>query len=365
MFNKLSINILDSQIIGAIIAFILAVFVVPAVSYVAYKFGLVDKPNARKVHKVAIPRIGGAAIWFCTMATFSLLVLLSYYPFSNGLSAILIPGSLMFLLGFTDDIFDLSPKFKLFIQLTIATIAVLLGIKIDFITNPFGGILHLGLFAFPITVLWLVTISNAMNFIDGVDGLAGTVSTLSAITLAIVALLSPVPQPVSALVATILAGSMLGFLLFNYNPAKIFMGDGGALFSGFVLAALSVTGVMKSVALTIFLPVLILLLPIMDITFSVLRRLMLHKSPFIADSEHIHHKLLKAGFSHNRTVVVFVLIAICAGFIATYIVNAQYTFLLTFSILLPLMFVLNRLSKSKLFKKINEEIIIENTVNQE
>ena len=172
----------------------------------------------------------------------------------------------MFLLGLMDDIYNLDAKFKLFIQIAIATLVYLLGVKIDTIFNPFGGAIDLGLFSYPITLLWIVGISNAVNFIDGVDGLAGSVVTVNSITLGLIA------------VAMI--------------PAKIFMGDSGALFSGFLLATLSITGVMKAAALAIILPFVVLAVPIMDITYSSLRRIFKGKSPFVADSEHIHHKLL-------------------------------------------------------------------------
>ena len=266
----------DSQghILGAFISYLLGVFIVPFVIDWSQKEGLVDVPNERKIHKAPISRLGGIAIWLSTMLTFLFLVLLSYYPYGNLLSGILLGGSLMFLLGLIDDIYNLDAKFKLIIQLSIATIVYLLGVKIDTIFNPFGGAIDLGLFSYPITILWIVGISNAVNFIDGVDGLAGSVITVNSVALALVAIAMSPAQPIAALIAFILAGSMLAFLTFNFNPAKIFMGDSGALFSGFLLATLSIAGVMKGATLAILLPFLVLAVPIMDITFSSLRRIM-------------------------------------------------------------------------------------------
>ena len=188
-----------------------------------------------------------------------------------------------------------------------------MGVQIN--NLPFIG--NIGLFSYPITVLWIVGISNAVNFIDGVDGLAGSVITVNAVTLAIIAVAMTPSNPVSALIGFILAGSMLAFLTYNFNPAKIFMGDSGALFSGFLLATISIIGVMKAAAIFILLPFLVLAVPIMDITFSSLRRIFKGQSPFVADSEHIHHKLLHAGFSQKKTVMILTSVAIIAGALAS------------------------------------------------
>ncbi|MBR1907766.1 undecaprenyl/decaprenyl-phosphate alpha-N-acetylglucosaminyl 1-phosphate transferase [bacterium] len=270
-----------------------------------------------------------------------LLVLLSYYPYGSLLSGILLGGSLMFLLGLIDDIYNLNAKFKLFIQIAIATLVYLLGVKIDIIFNPFGGVFELGLLSYPITILWIVGISNAINFIDGVDGLAGSVISVNSITLGIIAVSMIPANPISALIAFILAGSTLAFLTYNYNPAKIFMGDGGALFSGFLLATLSIAGVMKTATLAILLPFVILVVPIMDITFSSLRRIMKGKSPFVADAEHIHHKLLKAGFSQKNTVAILTSVAIVGGAIASYSVGSIKHYLIYIFALVLIMFALS------------------------
>lgn len=316
--NIMIIKLTQAHIIGAFVSYLIGVFIVPFVIDFSQKEGLVDVPNERKIHKNPISRLGGIAIWASTMLTFLCLVLLSYYPYGSLLSGILLGGSLMFLLGLIDDIYNLDAKFKLVIQLSIATIVYLLGIKIDTVFNPFGGTINLEVLSYPITLLWIVGISNAVNFIDGVDGLAGSVITINAITLALIAVSVTPAQPITALIGFILAGSMLAFLTFNFNPAKIFMGDSGALFAGFLLATLSIAGVMKGATLAILLPFMVLAVPIMDITYSSLRRIMKGKSPFVADAEHIHHKLLKAGFSQNSTVAVLTLVAIVGGAIATY-----------------------------------------------
>ena len=313
------IKLTHAHVIGTVIAYLIGVCLVPLVISFSKKEGLVDVPNERKIHTKPISRIGGVAIWASTMLTFLCLVFMSYYPSGNLLSGILLGGSLMFLLGLVDDIYNLDAKFKLFIQLSIATLVYLLGVQID--TVPFIG--NLGIFSYPITLLWIVGISNALNFIDGVDGLAGSVITVNSITLAIIAVAMTPPNHISALIGFILAGSMLAFLTYNFNPAKIFMGDSGALFSGFLLATISITGViMKAATLAILLPFLVLAVPIMDITFSSLRRICKGKSPFVADSEHIHHKLLHAGFSQKKTVMILTSVAIIAGALASLIMGS-------------------------------------------
>ena len=313
------IKLTNAHIIGTVIAYIFGVFLVPLVIAFSKKEGLVDLPNERKIHKIPVSRLGGVAIWTSTMLSFLCLVFMSYYPYGSLLSGILLGSSLMFLLGLVDDVYNLNAKFKLFIQLSIATIVYLLGVKIHSI--PFFGGVDLGFWSYPITLLWIVGISNAVNFIDGVDGLAGSVVTVNSITLAIIAISMTPSNPIAALIGFILAGAMLAFLTYNFNPAKIFMGDSGALFSGFLLATISIVGVMKAATLTLLLPFVVLAVPIMDIVFSSTRRICKGKSPFVADAEHIHHKLLHAGFSQKKTVLILTSVAIIAGAIASLIMG--------------------------------------------
>lgn len=339
------IKLSEAHIIGAIISYLLGVFIVPFVISFSKKQGLVDVPNERKIHKGPISRLGGIAIWSSTMLTFLFLVLLSCYPYGSLLSGILLGSSLMFFLGLIDDVYTLNAKFKLFIQVMIATLVFFLGVRIDSILIPFGADVHLTYsLSYVLTILWIVGISNAVNFIDGIDGLAGSVITVNSITLGIIAVAMIPASPMSALIAFILAGSMLAFLTYNFNPAKIFMGDSGALFSGFLLATLSITGVMKGAALAIILPFVVLAVPIIDITYASLRRISKGKSPFVADSEHIHHKLLKAGFSQNKTVAILTSIAIVAGAIASYSVGSIKHYIIYIVALLLIMFLINLVS---------------------
>lgn len=317
------LQLAEAPIIGTVISFLVAIFMVPAVIYFSQKKGLVDKPGERKIHDHPIPRLGGVAIWASTMLTFLFMIWLSYYPYGSLLSGILLGSSLMFLLGLIDDIYCLDAKFKLFIQLSIATTVYFLGIRIENVYLPGGTAYHLGFLSWFVTTAWIVGISNAVNFIDGIDGLAGSIISISTVTLGLAAASVSSTGMVSPLIAFILAGGMLAFLTYNFNPAKIFMGDSGALFGGFLLATLSITGVMRTQSVAMWVPVLVLAVPIIDITFASFRRILKGKSPFVADAEHIHHKLLKAGFSQNKAVLFLAGISVIFGAISIFLINAS------------------------------------------
>lgn len=338
----------EANIIGAVIAFILGLFIVPLVIVFSEKKGLMDQPNARKIHSHPIPRLGGAAIWVCFILSFLSLIILSYYPQRSLLSGLLLGGSLMFLLGLIDDVYGLGAKFKFTIQITIASIVFFLGVKITSLFLPFIGLIDLHpVISYIFTTAWIVGISNAVNFIDGVDGLAGSVISISSLTLGLIAIALVPSDVVSSLIAFILVGSMLGFLTYNFHPAKIFMGDSGALFAGFLLSVLSVMYQMKSVDIKMYVPLLILAVPILDIVFSSLRRILKGTSPFVADAEHIHHKLLKLGLSQNKAVLVLVGFTVLMGWLATYISATDTTKYFIYAVIISIvMIILNRYAKN-------------------
>lgn len=338
----------EANVIGTVIAFILGLFIVPLVISFSEKKGLLDKPNERKIHSHPIPRLGGVSIWICTILSFFALILLSYYPYRSLLSGLLVGSSLMFLLGLVDDIFGLSAKFKFLIQISIATIVFCLGVKISSIFLPIVGLIDLPLYiSYILTIGWIVGISNSVNFIDGVDGLAGSVITISAVTIGLIALGLTPTDVVISLVGFILAGSMLGFLTYNFNPAKIFMGDSGALFGGFLLATLSVMYSMKTTDFKMYTPLLVLAVPIIDITFSSIRRILKGTSPFVADAEHIHHKLLNFGLSQNQAVFVLVIFSLIMGWLATYIAAYDTTKYFVYAVIISIvMIILNRYAKT-------------------
>ena len=335
----------ESNIIGIVIAFILGLFIVPIVISYSEKKGLMDYPGGRKIHSHPVSRLGGVSIWLCTIIALISVIMVTYYPHRRLLSGLMMGSSLMFLLGLIDDIYGLKAKFKFTIQVAIATIVYCLGVKVTTIYLPILGLVELHpLLSYLGTIGWIVGISNAVNFIDGVDGLAGSVITVSSVTLGLIALVQS--DAVSALIAFILAGAMLGFLAYNFHPAKIFMGDSGALFGGFLLATLSVTYQMKSTDLTMYVPFLVLALPICDIVFSSLRRIFKGISPFEADANHIHHKLLKFGLSQNQAVLLLVCFTVIMGAVASFIVSADTVKYFIYAVILStIMIILNRYAK--------------------
>ncbi len=340
------IKLSQAHVLGTIIAYLLGIFIVPLVIYYSQKMGLVDVPNERKIHHGNISRLGGVAIWVSVMLSFLFLILLSYYPKGQGLSAIIVGGSLMFLMGLVDDIYCLNAKFKLFIQIAIATIVILLGVRIESLYNPFGTNFDLGVLSYPITLLWIVGITNAINFIDGIDGLAGSIVSISALAIGIVSLVLEPTIPINALIAFILTGSMCAFLTFNYNPAKIFMGDSGALYAGFLLATLSITGVVKpSVGVSMYLPIVILAVPLMDVAYSSVRRMLKGKSPFVADAEHIHHKLLHAGYSQDKLVLLLAGFSMICALLSIIVVSTKSKFIIIALSLIGVLIILNIVSK--------------------
>ena len=275
----------------------------PAVKRMAYKIGAVDVPkDGRRMHDHPIPRLGGLAI-----ALAFILVSLLTVELDHQMQGIMLGGIVILVLGVLDDSLTLPALPKFIVQIVAASIVVAHGCAIQFITNPFssevGACFDLGVFAVPVTIIWIVTLTNAVNFIDGLDGLAVGVSGISAGTMLVISLL--VAEPQVAMVMACLLGACIGFIPYNKNPATIFMGDTGSTFLGFILAAMSIQGFFKLYAIISFVvPFLILGVPIFDITFAVLRRLARHQNPMTADREHIHHRLIDMGFSQKQTVAI-------------------------------------------------------------
>jgi UDP-GlcNAc:undecaprenyl-phosphate GlcNAc-1-phosphate transferase len=257
-----------------------------------------DHPSKRRVNTRPIPNTGGIAIFAAFM--------ISYYLFNDhSLSTygIMFGATFIFILGLIDDIFEISPLVKLLGQIGAASILIYYGIQINFITNPLGGMIYLGYFSFPITILWVVGITNTVNLIDGLDGLAAGISIIATITLFAVAMQEY--RLIPAVLAIALAGSLSGFLKYNFHPAEIFMGDSGSMFTGFILAAISATGALKSAAaVTIVVPILALGVPIFDTIFAIVRRLYHNKPIGEADRGHIHHRLMALGWSHRQAVII-------------------------------------------------------------
>ena len=300
---------MDTQIIYSICAVLcaalLAFVLTPIVRVFAIKIRAIDVPtDGRRMHHKPIPRIGGLAIFLAfAVAT------LSFCKPDRDLVTILIGGGTLVLLGMLDDIYRLNAFLKLIVQIIVALFAVSQGITIDFI--GFGGqYIPFGGWSVLITVIWIVGLTNAVNFIDGLDGLACGVSAISSASLFLVMLLSG-SNVAHCTFTAILIGSCVGFLPFNVNPAKIFMGDTGALFLGYTLSILSIVGVFKTdMILAFFIPLSIFGLPLADTSIAIIRRIAHGKSPFEADRGHLHHKLIDMGFGQKQSVRI--LYAVCA-----------------------------------------------------
>lgn len=298
-------------IFAVIIALAIAYLVVPLVEKLAFRLGAVDQPNARKVHEEPMPRMGGLSIYLGFVVVI-LASLLATSGLSRSIMGILIGATIVFIVGAIDDVYRLSAWTKLFAEIVAALIVVLLGVQMQVLTNPFDGVIRLGQMGIPLTMFWIIGVTNAVNLIDGLDGLAAGVSGIAAITIGVVALRSD--QYLVGFMALVLAGAVAGFLPRNFFPARIFMGDSGALFLGFVLACLSVTGLAKSAALiSLFVPVIILGIPIFDTFFAIVRRVNNGMPIFKPDKAHLHHRLMDMGNSHRRTVIIIYIISILLG----------------------------------------------------
>jgi UDP-GlcNAc:undecaprenyl-phosphate GlcNAc-1-phosphate transferase len=308
-----------------LIAFLVSAIVVlwstPVVKTLGLKSGHVDHPNERKVHRQPIVRLGGVSIFASTLI--AVLIVWGLGGF-EGLSAqeqagiwgVAFGSVGFFLIGLADDLFNLSPMSRLAMQVAIAVIAWHIGVKIEFLSMPFDNlVMHIGWLSLPITVIWLVGMANAINWIDGLDGLAAGVSGIAAVVMLVVTLF--MDQPGAALLAAALAGGALGFLRYNFNPAQIFMGDGGSYFMGFTLAGVGVIGLVKTTAVTaVLLPYLILAVPILDMSAVIISRVWQGKSPFLADKRHLHHRLLDAGISQRLTVLFIYALTLWVGSLA-------------------------------------------------
>ncbi|EMT45165.1 glycosyltransferase family 4 protein [Anoxybacillus flavithermus] len=299
------------------LCFVVAVLITPAVKWLAFKVGATDKPNQRKVHQKIMPRLGGLAIFISFIVGYVVL-----QPDSPYATSIVIGATIIVLTGVLDDMYELSPKWKLFGQIAAAIVVIYGGIRIDFINLPFGGHLNFGLLSIPITMLWIIGITNAINLIDGLDGLAAGVSSIALVTIAGMAATMGNTYVFVFAMSLLLLGSTLGFLLYNFHPAKIFMGDTGALFLGYMISVLSLLGFKNVTVFSLIIPILILGVPISDTLFAIVRRIV-NKQPLSApDKSHLHHCLLRLGYSHRQTVLIIYGMAAMFGLAAVLLSKA-------------------------------------------
>jgi UDP-GlcNAc:undecaprenyl-phosphate GlcNAc-1-phosphate transferase len=356
-------------IVSLVFAMVATWVVTPLVIRLAHGLGALDLPGARKIHDQPVPRIGGLAVYLGFLAG---LALAGYLAGTLGDMArvavyrgLTIAATGMLVAGLIDDLWGLSFRWKFAAQIAAASYVWTCGFQIENVTNPLGGTLHLGVWSLPLTVLWIVGITNAVNLIDGLDGLATGTALITTAAVAVIAVTRAEIGTAGACVA--LAGSLVGFLYYNFNPARIFLGDSGSMFLGFVLAVTAVRGSQKgTTAVALIVPLLVLGLPVLDTSLAILRRLNRLRSRgarspnaaryvlrnlhevFLPDRGHIHHRLLEIGLSHRRAVVtlyaVAVAFALCAfglvllhnAWLATVLVGALASSMAGFFVLLYL-----------------------------
>ena len=283
-----------------VIAFIVSYILTPYMAHIGKKQNMLDIPDHRKIHEEAIPNLGGIVIFFGF-----LLSLLFVAQIEGQVKVLLIGGVIILLLGVVDDIANLSPKHKFTIQMIPALIVIIYNSDLvnSFIVNQLRSFDLLGYLLYPILIFWIVGVTNSINLIDGLDGLACGISIVALVTFFILGL--KLNLEALNLISIALAGSMLAFLRFNFHPAKIFLGDSGSTFAGFVLASTGALWALNSkTAFFIFIPVIILALPIFDTLFAIWRRYWGHRPIFQADKGHLHHRLLARGISHKNTVLI-------------------------------------------------------------
>lgn len=282
-----------------ILPLIIVLCVTPLVKKLAFWIGAVDHPDERKVHTNIMPRLGGLAIFIATTIGLFIFTIAEF----DELYWMLLGSLVIVATGIMDDIKPLSAKTKLLAQIAAAMIVVYGGIRIEFINIPLTDeVLYFGQWSWLISIIWIVGITNALNLIDGLDGLAAGVSSIALGTIFIMSLM--MGNIAVATISLILLGSTIGFLFFNFYPAKIFMGDSGSLYLGFFLAALSILGFKNITVISYVFPILILGVPIFDTFFAIIRRYRSGKSIIAPDKKHLHHCLIALGFSHRKTVLI-------------------------------------------------------------
>ncbi|HHG2223292.1 MULTISPECIES: glycosyltransferase family 4 protein [unclassified Synechococcus] len=329
---------LPAALLTFLIAALLTALIVPLVRTIGLRYGLFDPPDSRKQHDIPMVRLGGIGM----VAGFSLALAFTWAlggfgnlaPDRDQLIWTTLAGALCyFVIGLADDLFALPPLPRLAGQVAVAVVVWSEGVRIGAIDLPLGffGLPSLA-FSLPeslsllATVIWLVGITNAINWIDGLDGLAAGVGGIAAVGLLSVSF--SLQQSAAGLLAAALAGACLGFLRHNFNPARIFMGDGGSYFLGFALAAISIVGPAKGLTtVSLLFPLLILSLPLADMSAVIMGRLSEGHSPFYPDRRHLHHRLLRAGFSHRRTVLIIYAFTQWLAALALVAANVELRFL--------------------------------------
>jgi UDP-GlcNAc:undecaprenyl-phosphate GlcNAc-1-phosphate transferase len=327
---------------------LLALGMTPAVIWLARRIGALDHPSVRSIHRKPVPRIGGVAIFISSMCLILSVLYLrndigeAFRDVRMQVTALLGSAAFIFLLGLADDLRHLPARFKFLAELAAAGTLCFVGVRIDEVGLVDGYRVSLGWLGYPLTLFWVVGITNAVNLSDGLDGLAAGISAIACGVIAVLAIHSD--NAIMAVFALALVGSLSGFLVFNFSPAKVFMGDCGSLFLGFTIAASSVMCMTKSSAVIgLALPALALGIPIFDTLFSMLRRFLERRSLFAPDRSHFHHRLLDLGFRQRHAVmIIYLLTLLSVGLGLFMMVSRDLSSLIVFGGILVLLLVLFR-----------------------
>lgn len=326
----------DKIILIIITTFVFTTLITPVIKRVATYIGALDIPNERKVHTKPIPRLGGLAIYFGFLFGYML-----FGSHSVVMNAILIGSFIIILIGSIDDVKSVPARYKLIGEIIAAMVVSIYGGILLKDVSFFGIYLNFGAFSYPLTILFIVAAINCINLIDGLDGLACGISSIYFLTIAIIASLLKLPFDLEITLSLIMFGSTLGFLVHNFYPAKIFMGDSGSMFLGYIISIIALLG-FKNVTLTSFIiPLLLLAIPIMDTLFAIIRRLINHKPITAPDKNHLHHQLLKLNISHRSAVLIIYLIDILFALASiVYVLKDQVLGIVIYTILLIIVLIL-------------------------
>jgi UDP-GlcNAc:undecaprenyl-phosphate/decaprenyl-phosphate GlcNAc-1-phosphate transferase len=343
---------LSIYLLSFFVPLILTFLLVPVNIRISQAMGLVDYPDGRRIHKLPIALAGGLS--FAIPIIIMELVISLFLPdYQDRLIKLAIGSVMIVLLGFFDDKREFTAKYKLVFQAGIVSLMYFWGFRMNLLTNPFGSEINLGFFSYPFTVLWFLVVINTFNLIDGLDGLAAGIAAIASAVIFCVGLISH--DPFVSLLSLVFFAGCLAFLYYNFFPAKIFMGDTGALFLGFSIASVCISGVgqFKGITtMTLLIPISILALPLFETFHTIFRRIKENRHIFHADKQHIHHKLLEQGFSQKTIALVLYFVTFLFGLIAIgFSFSNKRLFLLILLLMIFILFILINLLYSKEFKK--------------
>ncbi len=320
-----------------IVTLLTSLVLVPIVKKIATHVGAMDQPNARKIHKIPMPRLGGLAIYLAFLFGYIL-----YGEVSTQMLSILIGSFLLVLVGFIDDINPVKARYKLIVQIIAATIVVVYGdLSFTEISILGNKIYFSKIVGSLLSIIFIVAITNAINLIDGLDGLAAGISSIYFLTIAIIAFILNRIGGLDVIISLIMLGATLGFLIHNFPPAKIFMGDSGSLFLGFMISVIALLGYKVTTFTSLIVPILILAIPIFDTIFAILRRLLKGQNIGVADKEHFHHQLLKMRYSPTKSILIIYAIDIAFAAVSIFYIlgDNQIAIAIYIALMILLLFV--------------------------